>query len=519
MRGWQWPALQHHSPATPSKSRLPSWVQQYTPSALEISRGWRLKYWLAVNGIQNGSRFGSPASAACIGLASVMTRLPFSWPGRSENLPQPVIQHAQRQRRIGEPAPARQAPVTDAGKDVEAFRLAGDGLGQHATREMSGRDAVAGVALGVVDVGPHPVQLGDAVDADADVTAPLVVDGSAGELGEHRQHVRLQAGADALRPAAGVIAHTAEQEPAVRRQAEVVECHPLVADGRVLRQDLAGPFLGQRLGGDDVAAGRYHGARELRDKPVQVGVAGDHHEVGGDAPALRVHDRPVARLDAQDGRALEHARTGLGGGAGLAETEIQWMEVAVALVQYAADVALGADHLREALLRDDLDLVRIARGVFLGGGIAEVAQLAPLHRDVDVAEPQIAVDAVALHALDDDVTALEPHLRGNAGRPVSETLADLGRLGEAVDEVAAVAPARAPADAARLQQHHPVAAFGEFQRGGQAGETAADDGHVGALGALERGIVRASLRRRGVVGGRVFGRPVHADQVTPGTEV
>src|SRR6056297_444297 len=519
MRGWQWPALQHHSPATPSKSRLPSWVQQYTPSALEISRGLRLKYWLAVNGIQNGSRFGSPASAACIGLASVMTRLPFSWPGRSENLPQQVIQHAQRQRRIGEPAPARQAPVTDAGKDVEAFRLAGDGLGQHATREMSGRDAVAGVALGVVDVGPHPVQLGDAVDADADVTAPLVVDGSAGELGEHRQHVRLQAGADALRPAAGVIAHTAEQEPAVRRQAEVVECHPLVADGRVLRQDLAGPFLGQGLGGDDVAAGRYHGARELRDEAVQIRVAGGHDEVRGDASARRVHDRPVARLDAQDGRALEHAHTRLGGGAGLAETEIQRMEVAVALVEYAADVTLRADYLRQALLRDHLDLVRIARGVFLRGVVAEVAQLAALHRDVEIAELEIAVDTVALHPLDDDVTALEPHLRGNSRRAVAETLPDLGRLGETVDELAAVASARAPADAARLQQRHLVAALGELQRGGQAGETAADHGHIGALGTLERGIFGAALRRRGVVGGRVFGWLVHADQVTPGLQV
>src|SRR6056297_3731897 len=321
-------------------------------------RGLRLKYWLAVNGIQNGSRFGRPASAACIGLASVMTSLPFPWPGRSEDLPQPVIQHAQRQRRIGEPAPARQARVTDAGEDVEALRLTGDGLRQYAACQVGGRDAVAGVALGIVDVRPQPVELGDAVDADADVTAPLVVDGSAGELGEHREHVRLQAGADALRPAAGVIAHTPEQEPAVRREAVVVEGHPLVADGRVLRQDLAGPFLGQGLAGDDVAAGRYHGARELRDEAVQIRVAGGHDEVRGDASERRVHDRPVARLDAQDGRALEHAHT-RGGGAGLAETEMQRMEVAVALVEYAADVALRADDLLQALIRDDLDLVRI----------------------------------------------------------------------------------------------------------------------------------------------------------------
>jgi hypothetical protein len=52
--------------------------------------------------------------------------------------------------------------------------------------------------------------------------------------------------------------------------------------------------------------------------------------------------------------------------------------------------------------------------------------------------------------------------------------------GQAVDGLAAVAAAGAPAEFARFQQHHVEAALAQFQRRRQARQPAADDGHVAA---------------------------------------
>ncbi len=70
-------------------------------------------------------------------------------------------------------------------------------------------------------------------------------------------------------------------------------------------------------------------------------------------------------------------------------------------------------------------------------------------------------------------------------------------------ELAAVAPGGAPGDAPGLQQNRIVAALGQVQGGGEAGQATADDGHVAAHLTFQRGTLDEALGRRQIVGVRM----------------
>ena len=182
--------------------------------------------------------------------------------------------------------------------------------------------------------------LRQAIGADADHAAPLVVDADADQLREHLEHLRLHVGGNVFRVAARIVAGAAEQQTAVGREAEVVERHALVADCRILRQQFAAQRFGQALGGDDVTAGRQHLAGELRLQAVEVGVAGEHqgfclyHAIGRVDLDLR------AILDAFDLRLLEQAYAQRLRRGRLAKRQIQRVQVPGAHIQQAAEVTL-----------------------------------------------------------------------------------------------------------------------------------------------------------------------------------
>ena len=89
-------------------------------------------------------------------------------------------------------------------------------------------------------------------------------------------------------------------------------------------------------------------------------------------------------------------------------------------------------------------------------------------------------------------------------QPLAHLLVHRRVAGQAAGDLAAVAPAGAPADAMGLDQGHLVATLGQFDRRGDAGEAAADDGDVDRHRAQQGRIVGFLVERGGVVGRRAF---------------
>ena len=80
-------------------------------------------------------------------------------------------------------------------------------------------------------------------------------------------------------------------------------------NARPLGEMLGSQVLGQRLGGDDVAADRDDPAAQRRDDAVGVAVGGDEHVAGEDRAALGLDDEAAVGL-AADRPALGRPRAG-----------------------------------------------------------------------------------------------------------------------------------------------------------------------------------------------------------------
>ena len=127
-----------------------------------------------------------------------------------------------------------------AGEHVEALGRAGDGLRHQLAGEGGRRDAVARVALGEVHIWCKPSKMGQTVHGDGQGAAPGVVDGHRAQLGEDPQHLAADEALEVGREPPGVVLAAAEDQPAVRGQAEVVHDEQGVVDaGRVGDEALA----------------------------------------------------------------------------------------------------------------------------------------------------------------------------------------------------------------------------------------------------------------------------------------
>ena len=140
--------------------------------------------------------------------------------------------------------------MLDPVEDIEALRLPAEQLGDDPRRHMGRVDAMPGIGLGVQDVGRigQAPDLRQAVGADTDHAAPLVVDPHPLQLREHPLQFRSQRRADIARIAPRVVAQTAEQQAPVGGQVVVVEGHAEIGERHILRDDLAPLRLAQRLG-------------------------------------------------------------------------------------------------------------------------------------------------------------------------------------------------------------------------------------------------------------------------------
>ena len=398
----------------------------------------------------------------------------------------------------------REGHVRYLGEQVEALAgLAGDGFGEQLAGQVRGVDAVAGIGLGMEHVGLilEATDLRQAIGADADHAAPLIVDAHVGQLREHLEHLRPHVAGDVRRVASGVVAGATEQQAAVGREPVVVHGHALVAQRHVLRNQLTGLFLGQLLGGDDVAAGRQHLAAEARVESVDVGVAGQHQEACADLALRGVHAHLVAIVDAGDRRLLEQLHAQRLRRGGFAERQVERVQVARTHVDHGTVVVAGTDYLVDALLRNQTQLVAVAEAFQLGLVLGETVEMGRLVGQVAVAPGQVAVDLEALDTLAHDLHRLQAHQLELAHAFLAHhRLELLDVMAHAANQLPAVAPAGAPADPARFQQCHRQAFLGQLDGGVQAAEAAADDAHIHLQLAAQGRVGLLAIDAGGVVG-------------------
>lgn len=188
------------------------------------------------------------------------------------------------------------------------------------------------------------------------------------------------------------------------------------------------------------------------------------------------------------------------------------MQVQVATVLEGAQVQRALQMFADGIAIEQVH--QVAHATALGFVVARLQfiHVRRLHRCVQVPALEIAVDAVALHAPLDDLVAPPAQVPDEIVHVFTQALAHLRAHGlvtrQAAGDLTAVASASAPADAVGFDNGHLQAAFGQFHGGGDARETAADDGHVDLLGARQGGVLGRVVERGGVVGRRPLGRPV-----------
>src|SRR5690606_25916404 len=171
---------------------------------------------------------------------------------------------------------------------------------------------------------------------------------------------------------------------------------------------------------------------------------------------------------------------------GLAQGQVEWMQVARTGVEQPAQIALRANYFVEAGLGDLSQRMGVAEALEVGILLLEVVQVSRFGRQVAVAPGQIAVDAVALDALADDLDGLEAH----ALERVHAVFADhrgelLDVVAHSANQLAAFATTGSPAETPCLEQDHRQTALVQFDRGIEPGETAADDADIGRLLTLQ----------------------------------
>ncbi|MNO99263.1 hypothetical protein D3C76_910290 [compost metagenome] len=301
------------------------------------------------------------------------------------------------------------------------------------------------------------------------------------------------------------MAGTAKQQAVVGGQAVVVQRHALVTHRHILRQQCACAFFAQRLGGDDVAAGRQHLAAQLAVEAVEVGVAAQHQGLGA-YPALGgMHLHFGAIVDAGNLGLFEQLHTQAAGHGRFPQGQVERVQVARAHVDQPAHIAVGADHAVDIVLADQPQLMCIAQAAQFFGVFGKAQQLGGFVGQVAVAPGQVAGDGMLLDPLADDLHGLQAHQLHAAHAFLAYYRQELFQaVADAADQLPAIAPTGAPAQFARFQQDDREAAFGQLDGSVQARVAAADDTYIGAVLALQEGVVRVWRAAGGVVGGGVL---------------
>ncbi len=145
----------------------------------------------------------------------------------------------------------------------------------------------------------------------------------------------------------------------VGRETVVIQCHALVTQRHILRDQTACTLLAQWFGGDNVAAGRNHRAAQLGVELAHIGIAAQHQLFGAHPAGGRVDRHGVTILDAADWRMLEQPSAELTGCGCFTQHQIKRVQVAGAHVGHAADILIGADHAVQLLTLDQRHFMAI----------------------------------------------------------------------------------------------------------------------------------------------------------------
>ncbi|MNP36833.1 hypothetical protein D3C76_1302500 [compost metagenome] len=186
------------------------------------------------------------------------------------------------------------------------------------------------------------------------------------------------------------------------------------------------------------------------------------------------------------------------------------MQVARAHVHQAASVLVAGDDFMQLVGADQAGFRAIAQCGQVILFILEGSELGRCVGQFAKAPLQVASNAVL-----GDAPGHKRH-RVDAGllQVAHAVLADMpGKaadiMADAANQLAAIAPAGAPADAPAFQQHHRQATFSQFQGGVDAGQPAADHAHIGRQFAVQAGVGRRVACRGSVVRSSVLGIERH----------
>src|SRR5690606_2014527 len=233
------------------------------------------------------------------------------------------------------------------------------------------------------------------------------------------------------------------------------------------------------------------------------------HLFGLDAAAPGDHRRTRTVNDIQHFGMLEDQRTQAFGRLGLANAQIERVQVHVAGVLDRPAVQVAAQLRTHPGAVEQRYLVTHATTQRLVVGGLELIHMAGLHRRMQVAVLEVAVDAVPGHTALDDLVAAPAQVPDEVVHLVTQGFAHLlahGLVtGQAAGDLPAVAPTGAPADLVGLHHGYLEATLGQFHCRGDAGEAATDDGHVDGHAALQRRVVGLEIERRRVIGRRALG--------------
>ena len=238
--------------------------------------------------------------------------------------------------------------------------------------------------------------------------------------------------------------------------------------------------VAQRLGQHDIGADRQDGEAQARQHPVQV-AAGAHHHLLRFHRAARRADALHIAIEAEAGRraVLEDPHAQPFGGGRRAAREVQRMEVEAVGIMDRVEIALRQIEVANPGARPEFQLG--AESLVHEGDVGLL-----LLRSVEPGDVQLAVDqraaghGILIDAAADDVHRLLCEAEERLRILHADVLHDGGRAeGIARRDEAAIAPRRAEADLLAFQHDHVGhAAFGEAQRGGEAGHAAADNADI-----------------------------------------
>ncbi|MND96124.1 hypothetical protein D3C80_884040 [compost metagenome] len=235
-----------------------------------------------------------------------------------------------------------------------------------------------------------------------------------------------------------------------------------------------------------------------------VDVAGQQHLVGVDVSVGGAHSRRVPMDDLQHFAVLEDQRTEAFGCAGLADAQVERVQVHVAGVLDRAVVEVALQQVAHLAAVEQADLVAHATVHRLFVILAQAGHVRGFVRGVQVAVLEVAGDAVFFHALPDDLVPAPAQVPDEIIDFITDGAAHLFAHGfiarQAAGDLAAIAPGGTPADLVAFDDGDLQAFFRQLDGGGHAGEAAADDHHVNPVPALQRRVIGVLVEGGGVVG-------------------